>query len=54
MQFKNNKITVLILISTVISILVCFKKWINKKQTNPIDVNTICEKLTNQINHLQS
>lgn len=54
MKFKDTKITVLILISTVILALACFRQWINKKQTSKNDVDTICEKITNQINHLQS
>ena len=54
MKFKDTKITVLFLISTVILALACFRQWINKKQTSKIDVDTICEKIINQINHLQS
>ena len=53
MKFKDTKITVLILISTVILALACFRQWINKKQTSKNDVDTICEKIINQINHLQ-
>ena len=33
MKSKDTKITVLILISTVISVLVCLCHWVDKKQT---------------------
>ena len=49
MKSKDTKITVLILISTVISVLVCLCHWVDKKQTKKI-----CEELADQINHLQS
>ena len=52
MKLKDTKITVLILISTAISVLVCLSRWVDKKQTKNID--TICEELADQINHLQS
>ena len=52
MKLKDTKITVLILISTAISVLVCLSRWVDKKQTKKID--TICEELADQINHLQS
>ena len=48
MKFKDTKITVLILISTVILALACFRQWINKKQTSKNDVDTICEKIIKQ------
>ena len=33
MKSKDTKITVLILISTVISAVVCLSRWVDKKQT---------------------
>lgn len=54
MKSKDTKITVLILISTAISVLVCLSRWVDKKQTKKIDIDTICEELADQINHLQS
>ena len=54
MKSKDTKITVLILISTVISALACLSHWVDKKQTEKIDIDTICEELADQINHLQS
>ena len=54
MKSKDTKITVLILISTVISAVVCLSRWVDKKQTKTIDIDTICEELADQINHLQS
>lgn len=36
MKFKDTKITVLILISTVISVLVCLSHWVDKKQTKKL------------------
>mgnify|MGYP006998461281 FL=1 len=54
MKLKDTKITVLILISTAISVLVCLSRWVDKNQTKKIDIDTICEELADQINHLQS
>lgn len=54
MKSKDTKITVLILISTVISAVVCLSHWVDKKQTKKNDIDTICEELADQINHLQS
>ena len=54
MESKDTKITALILISTVISVLVCLSHLVDKKQTKKIDIDTICEELADQINHLQS
>lgn len=52
MESKDTKITELILISTVISVLVCLSHWGDKKQTKKIDIDTICEELADQIDRL--